>query len=61
MKPMRSPTLCFVHLVSRSLEGPVDEHGAAYDIFTRNEAPVAAVKGRGAVVAHCEDFAGGER
>src|SRR5579859_436320 len=49
----------FVDLVGGGLEGPVDEHGAAYDVFAGDEAPVAAVERLGAVVAHGEDLAGG--
>jgi hypothetical protein len=46
-----------IDLVGWGLEGPVDEHGAAEDVFAWDEAPVAAVEALGAVVAHGEDFA----
>src|ERR1700761_8885652 len=49
-----------VDLVGGGLERPVDEEGAAYDVLARDEAPVAAVEAFGAVVAHGEDFAGGD-
>ncbi len=49
-----------VDLVGGSLERPVDEEGAAYDVLARDEAPVAAVEAFGTVVAHGEDFAGGD-
>lgn len=48
-----------VDLVGGGLEGPVDEHGAAYDIFAWDEAPEPAVEAFGAVVAEGEDLAGG--
>ena len=47
-----------VDLVGGGFEGPVDEHGTAYDVFAGNEAPETAVEAFGAVVAHGEDFAG---
>ena len=47
-----------VDLVGGGLEGPVDEHGPADDVFAGDESPEAAVEGLGAVVAHGEDFAG---
>ncbi len=49
-----------VDLVGGGFEGPVDEEGAADDVFARDEAPVAAIEAFGAVVAHGEDFAGGD-
>ena len=49
-----------VDLVGGGLERPVDEEGSAYDVFARDEAPVAAIEAFGAVVAHGEDFAGGD-
>ena len=49
-----------VDLVGGGLERPVDEEGAAYDVLAWDEAPVAAIKAFGAVVAHGEDFAGGD-
>lgn len=49
-----------VDLVGGSLERPVDEEGAAYDVLAWDEAPVAAIEAFGAVVAHGEDFAGGD-
>ena len=48
----------FVDLVGGGFKGPVDEHGAADDVFARDEAPEAAVEALGAVVAHGEDLAG---
>lgn len=48
-----------VDLVGGGLERPVDEEGSAYDVLTWDEAPVAAIETFGAVVAHGEDFAGG--
>src|ERR1700682_2292488 len=50
----------FVDLVGGGVEGPVNEHGAAYDVLAGDEAPVAAVEALGAVVAHGEDLAGGD-
>jgi hypothetical protein len=47
-----------VDLVGGGLERPVDEEGSAYDVFARDEAPVAAIEAFGAVVAHGEDLAG---
>src|SRR5258708_31687377 len=47
-----------VDLVGGGFKGPVDEHGAAYDVFARDEAPETAVEAFGAVVAHGEDLAG---
>src|SRR5271169_5574169 len=47
-----------VDLVGRGFKGPVDEHGAANNVFAGNEAPEAAVEAFGAVVAHGEDLAG---
>jgi len=47
-----------VDLVGGSVEGPVDEEGATYDVFARDKTPVAAVEAFGAVVAHGEDLAG---
>ena len=47
-----------VDLVGGRFERPIDEHGAADDVFARNEAPVAAVEAFGAVVTHGEDPAG---
>jgi hypothetical protein len=47
-----------VGLLGGGVEGPVDEHRAAHDVFLRDEAPVAAVEAFGAVVAHGEDVAG---
>jgi hypothetical protein len=49
-----------VLLIRGGLEGPVDEHGAAFDVRERDEAPEAAVGRLGAVVAHGEDGAGGD-
>ena len=51
------PDALFVDLVGGSFEGPVDEHGAAYDVFAGDEAPETAVEALGAVVAHGKDFA----
>src|ERR1035437_5341592 len=48
-----------VDLVGGRLEGPVDVHGAADDIFAGDESPEAAVERLGAVVAHGEDGARG--
>src|SRR6266576_832825 len=48
----------FVDLVGGGFKGPVDEHGAAYDVFSGDEAPETAVEAFGAVVAHGEDLAG---
>src|ERR1700730_11728404 len=50
----------FVDLVGGGIEGPVDEHGAAYDVLAGDEAPVAADERLGAVVADGEDLAGGD-
>ena len=61
MKAMRSPMLGLVDLVGGGLEGPVDEHGAADDVFARDKAPEAAVEDFGAVVAHGEDGCREER
>src|ERR1700722_14693607 len=47
-----------VDLVGRGFKGPVDEHGAAYDVLARNKSPKTAVEALGAVVTHGEDFAG---
>src|ERR1700733_1776052 len=46
-----------IDLVGGSFKGPVDEHGAAYDVLARHEAPEAAVEALGTVVAHREDLA----
>ena len=48
-----------VDLVFRGDEGPVDEKRAAYDVFPRDKAPVAAIQTDGAVVSHGEIVAGG--
>jgi hypothetical protein len=50
----------FVDLVGGGFEGPVDEHGAAYDVFARDKAPETAVEAFGAVVAHGKDLAWGD-
>jgi hypothetical protein len=47
-------------LVGGCFEGPVDEHGAAYDVFAGDEAPEAAIEAFGTVVAHGEDASGGD-
>ena len=47
-----------VDLVGGGFKGPVDEHGAAYDVFSGDEAPETAVEAFGTVVAHGEDLAG---
>src|ERR1700758_3764102 len=47
-----------VDLVGGGFEGPVDEHGTAYDVFAGDEPPETAVQAFGAVVAHGEDLAG---
>src|ERR1700723_2345127 len=47
-----------VDLVGRGFKGPVDEHGAAYDVFARDKSPKTAVEAFGAVVTHGKDFAG---
>src|SRR6266478_8601703 len=47
-----------VDLVGGGFKGPVNEHGAAYDVFSGNESPETAVEAFGAVVAHGEDLAG---
>src|SRR5277367_5140635 len=46
-----------VDLVGGGFKGPVDEHGAAYDVLAGDESPETAVEAFGAVVAHGEDFA----
>ena len=60
MKAMRSGREVLSIWSARGLEGPVDEHGAADDVFAGDESPEAAVEGLGAVVAHGEDEAGGD-
>ena len=47
-----------VDLVGRGFKGPVDEHGAADDVFPGYESPETAVEAFGAVVSHGEDLAG---
>src|SRR5580658_5726069 len=44
-------------LVGGGFKGPVDEHGAAYNVFAWDEAPETAVEAFGAVVTHGEDLA----
>ena len=46
-----------VDLIGGSLEGPVDEHGPADDILTRDKSPEPTVERLGAIVAHREDSA----
>jgi hypothetical protein len=48
-----------IDLVGWCFEGPVDEHGAANDVFARDETPETTVETFGAIVAHGEDLAGG--
>src|ERR1700722_10824396 len=45
--------------VFRSVNGHIDQNGRTYDIFARNEAPVAAVVRILAIVAHHEILPGG--
>src|ERR1700727_3544888 len=45
--------------VFRRVNGHIDQNGRAYDIFARNEAPVAAVVRIFAIVAHHEILSGG--
>ena len=47
-----------VDLVGGGFKGPIDEHGAAYNIFAWNEPPETPIEAFGAVVAHGKDFAG---
>src|SRR5579864_6690235 len=49
-----------VDLVGGSFKGPVDEHGAADDVFARDESPEAAVERLGAIVAHGKHRAVGD-
>src|ERR1700760_2562294 len=47
-----------VFVLFRGDEGPVDEERASHDVFSRHEAPVAAVEAVQPVVAHGEVVAG---
>ncbi len=47
-----------VDLVGWGFKGPVDEHGAANDVFAWDEAPETTVEALGAVVSHGEDLTG---
>ncbi len=49
-----------LELAVGGLEGPVVEERAAYDVFTRDEAPEAGVGGVVTVIAHHEVLAGGD-
>jgi len=48
----------FIDLIGWGLEGPIDKHGAADDVFPGNEAPIASIEAFSAVISHRKYFAG---